>query len=306
MKIVLFGRGGQVGRELEQVLPSLGQLAAFGRDHADLERPDAIQALLRRESPDMVVNAAAYTAVDKAESEPERARQINADSVGVIATETARLGGWLVHYSTDYVFDGAKSDSYVETDPTGPLGVYGATKLAGEQLVAASGCRHLVFRTSWVYAAHGSNFVRTILRLGQEREELSIVDDQIGAPTSAARIAAVTVAAIRRLAGGEGELPASGIYHLAAAGTTSWHGLAKLSVAAAHAGGLPLRVDPDRIRPIPSSAWPQVARRPANSRLDTAKLQRTFDVILPPWQDDVREVVATLIHRATPHRATHA
>jgi dTDP-4-dehydrorhamnose reductase len=299
MKIVLFGRGGQVGRELEQVLPSLGRLAAFGRDHADLERPDTVQEVLRRELPDIVVNAAAYTAVDKAESEPERARQINADTVGIIADEVARLGGWLVHYSTDYVFDGAKSDSYVETDPTGPLGIYGATKLAGEQRVAASGCRHLIFRTSWVYAAHGSNFVRTILRLGQEREELAVVDDQIGAPTSAARIAAVTVAAIRRLTGGECELPASGIYHLAAAGATSWHGLATLVVAAAHAGGLPLRIDPDRIRPIPSSAWPQVARRPANSRLDTAKLQRTFDVTLPPWQDDVREVVAALTHRAT-------
>jgi dTDP-4-dehydrorhamnose reductase len=299
MKIVLFGRGGQVGRELEQVLPSLGQLAAFGRDQADLERPDAIQALLRRESPDLVVNAAAYTAVDKAESEPERARQINADTVGVIATETARLGGWLVHYSTDYVFDGGKSGSYVETDPTGPLGVYGATKLAGEQLIASSGCRHLVFRTSWVYAAHGSNFIRTILRLGQEREELSVVEDQIGAPTSAARITAVTVAAIGRLAGGEGDLPASGIYHLAASNATSWHGYAEYIVAAARAAGLPMRVASDRIRPIPSSAWPQAARRPANSRLDTAKLQRTFDVILPTWQDDVQQVVATLIHRST-------
>jgi len=299
MKIVLFGRGGQVGRELEQVLPSLGQLEAFGRDQADLERPDAIQALLRRESPDLVVNAAAYTAVDKAESEPERARQINADTVGVIATETARLGGWLVHYSTDYVFDGGKSGSYVETDPTGPLGVYGATKLAGEQLIASSGCRHLVFRTSWVYAAHGSNFIRTILRLGQEREELSVVEDQIGAPTSAARITAVTVAAIGRLAGGEGDLPASGIYHLAASNATSWHGYAEYIVAAARAAGLPMRVASDRIRPIPSSAWPQAARRPANSRLDTAKLQRTFDVILPPWQDDVQQVVATLIHRST-------
>jgi dTDP-4-dehydrorhamnose reductase len=300
MKIILFGRGGQVGRELEQVLPSLGHVVAFGREEADLERPDAVQTLLRRESPDIVVNAAAYTAVDKAESEPERARQINADTVGVIATEMARLGGWLVHYSTDYVFDGAKSDSYVETDPTGPLGVYGATKLAGEQLIAASGCQHLVFRTSWVYAAHGSNFIRTILRLSQDREELSVVDDQIGAPTSAARIATVTAAAIRRLAGGEGELPASGIYHLAAAGATSWHGLAKLTVAAARAGGLPLRVDPDRIRPIPSSAWPQAARRPANSRLDTARLRGTFDVTLSPWQDDVRQVVAALIPQATP------
>jgi dTDP-4-dehydrorhamnose reductase len=220
--------------------------------------------------------------------------------VGVIAAETARLGGWLVHYSTDYVFDGGKSGSYVETDPTGPLGVYGATKLAGEQLVAASGCEHLIFRTSWVYAAHGSNFIRTILRLGQDRDELSVVDDQVGAPTAAARIAAVTAAAIGRLQGGTGDRPASGIYHLAAAGATSWHGLAQHIAAAAHAAGLPLRVDPDRIRPIPSSAWPQTARRPANSRLDTTKLHRTFDVILPPWQDDVQELVTTLTHRA-PH-----
>ena len=299
MKIVLFGRGGQVGRELELQLPSLGHMVAFGRDEADLEHPDAIRSLLRRESPDIVVNAAAYTAVDKAESEPEHARQINADTVGVIATETAQLGGWLVHYSTDYVFDGAKSDSYVETDPTGPLGVYGATKLAGEQMVAASGCRHLIFRTSWVYAAHGSNFIRTILRLAQDREELSVVDDQIGAPTSAARIAAVTAAAIDRLAGGEQGLPASGIYHLAAAGATSWHGLAGFIVAAARTGGLPLRVDPDRVHAIPSSAWPQAARRPANSRLNTSRLRSTFDVSLPPWQDDVRQVVATLIRQAT-------
>ena len=300
MKIVLFGRSGQVGRELEPVLPSLGRSIACGRDEADLERPDTVRELLRREAPDVVINAAAFTAVDRAESEPERARQINADSVGVMAEEMARLGGWLVHYSTDYVFDGKKLGGYVETDPTGPLSVYGSTKLAGEQLVAASGCRHLIFRTSWVYAAHGSNFIRTILRLGQERDELSVVDDQVGAPTAAARIAAVTAAAIGRLAGGAGDRPASGIYHLAAAGATSWHGLALHIAAAARAAGLPLRVDPDRIRPIPSSAWPQAARRPANSRLDTTKLHRTFNVILPPWQDDVQEVVATLAHR-DPH-----
>ena len=294
MKIVLFGRGGQVGRELEQVLPPLGQVVAFGRDEADLERPDSIRALVRRESPDIVVNAAAYTAVDKAESEPERARLINADAVNAMAGEMARLGGWLVHYSTDYVFDGTKPDAYVETDPTGPLNVYGASKLAGEQCVAASGCRHLIFRTSWVYAAHGSNFIRTILRLAKEREELSVVADQIGAPTSAARIAAVTAAAIGRLTHAAGDLPASGLYHLAASGATSWHGYAEFVVATARAGGLPLRIGHDGIRPIPSSAWPQAARRPANSRLDTAKLRSTFAVTLPPWQDDVRQVVATL------------
>jgi len=299
MKIVLLGRSGQVGRELEQVLPALGQLVAFGREEADLERPDTVRDALRRELPDIVVNAAAYTAVDKAESEPERARQINADTVGIIADEVARRGGWLVHYSTDYVFDGTKSDSYIETDTTGPLGVYGRTKLAGEQLVAASGCRHLIFRTSWVYAAHGSNFIRTILRLGQEREELSIVDDQIGAPTSAARIAAVTAAAIGRLSAGKSEPPESGLYHLAATGATSWHGYAACIVATARAAGIPMSVSPDRIHPIPSSAWPQAARRPANSRLDTTKLRSTFDLTLPAWQDDVQQVIATLISRAT-------
>lgn len=299
MKIVLFGRSGQVGRELSQTLPALGELVAFGRDEADLERPEAIGALLRREAPDVLVNAAAYTAVDRAESEPERARLINADAVRVMADEMARIGGWLVHYSTDYVFDGSKSGSYEETDPTGPLSVYGATKLAGEEFVQASGCRHLIFRTSWVFAAHGANFVRTILRLGQEREELSVVDDQVGAPTSAARIAAVTGAAIGRLAEGVAEVPASGIYHLTASGATSWHGYAEFIVAAARAGGMPLRLEPARIRPIPSSAWPQAARRPANSRLETTRLREAFDVSLPPWQDDVRQAVTLLLPGAS-------
>ena len=298
MKIVLFGRSGQVGRELELVLPALGRSIACGRNEADLERPDTVRDLLRREAPDVVINAAAFTAVDRAEAEPERARQINADTVGVMAEEMARLGGWLVHYSTDYVFDGTKLGSYVETDPTGPLGVYGSTKLAGEQFIAASGCRHLIFRTSWVYAAHGANFVRTMLRLLQEREELAVVEDQVGAPTAATRIAAVTTAALRRLTGGEPDRTASGIYHLTAAGATSWHGLTEFIATTARAGGLPLRVAPDRIRPIPSSAWPQAARRPANSRLDTARLRSTFNVTLPPWQDDVRHVIAALLQRA--------
>jgi dTDP-4-dehydrorhamnose reductase len=297
MKIALFGRSGQVGRELEQVLPALGRLVTFDRSAADLERPNSLRDIIRRESPDVVINAAAYTAVDKAESEPNRATLINADAVGVMAEEVARLGGWLVHYSTDYVFDGAKPGSYVETDPTGPLSVYGVTKLAGEQFVAASGCRHLIFRTSWVYAAHGSNFLRTILRLVQERDELSVVDDQVGAPTSAARIAAVTAAALGRLGSGEHGLPASGIYHLAAGGATSWHGYAEFIAATARADGFPVRVAPDRIRPIPSSAWPQAARRPANSRLDTSKLQTTFDLKMTPWQNDVQQAVATLLSR---------
>jgi dTDP-4-dehydrorhamnose reductase len=295
MKIVLFGRSGQVGRELEQVLAPLCRLVACGRAEADLERPDSVRAIMRRESPDLVVNAAAYTAVDRAESEPGRAHQINAETVGVIADEVARLGGWLVHYSTDYVFDGTHPGRYVETDPTGPLNVYGATKLAGEQLIAASGCKHLIFRTSWVYAAHGANFISTMLRLLQDRDEVAVVADQIGAPTSAARIATVTTTAIQRLAAAEHEPPASGLYHLTASGETSWHGYAEFIAATARAGGFPLRVAAGGIRPIPSSARPQAAGRPANSRLATAKLQHTFETSLPAWQTDVQQVVATLL-----------
>ena len=295
MKIVLFGRNGQVGRELEQSLPPLGTLMAFDRSQADLALPDSVAEVIRREQPDIVVNAAAYTAVDKAESEPHLAQQINAEAVGIMAVEMARLGGWLVHYSTDYVFDGAKPGGYLETDATGPLSVYGATKLAGEALVAASGCQHLIFRTSWVYAAHGANFPLTILRLLRERQELAVVDDQIGTPTSAGLIAEVTAAAIGRLAGRDQPPPPSGIYHLTASGATSWHGYAEFIATIAQAAGLPLRVSPDAIRPIPSSAYPQSARRPKNSRLDTGLVQSTFGISLPPWRDNVRQVVAALL-----------
>lgn len=299
MRITLFGRGGQVGAELVPLLARLGTLAAFDRDAVDLERPDAIRAALRRERPDVVVNAAAYTAVDRAESEPERARLVNAEAAGVMADETARHGGWLVHYSTDYVFDGAKATGYVETDDAAPLSVYGATKLAGERLVAASGCRHLIFRTSWVYAAHGHNFLRTMLRLLQERDEVAVVDDQIGAPTAASRIAGVTADVIRGLAAAP---PASGVYHLAAAGTTSWHGFAECIATTARARGLALRTAADRILRQPSSARAQPARRPAHSLLDTTKLRRTFGTVLPPWQDDVAAVMAALLPtpQATP------
>jgi dTDP-4-dehydrorhamnose reductase len=298
MKIVLLGKSGQVGRELERALRPLGTVVACDRSQADLEQPDGVRAVLRREAADVVVNAAAYTAVDRAESEPDRARRINAEAVAVIAAEVAARGGWLVHYSTDYVFDGTKSGGYVEADATGPLNVYGSTKLEGERAIAASGCRHLIFRTSWVYAAHGSNFVRTILRLLQERPALSVVDDQIGAPTSAARIADVTAGIVRGLGGQEREPPVGGLYHLAPSGETSWHGFATFIAAAARAGGLPLRVAPDEIAAIPSSAYPQAARRPANSRLDATRLRDTFGIDLPPWQDDVRQVLATLLSNA--------
>ena len=235
MRITLFGKSGQVGRELEPLLSPLGTLAAFDRGDVDLERPASIRETLRRERPDVLVNAAAYTAVDRAEAEPERARLVNAEAVAVMAEEMADSGGWFVHYSTDYVFDGTKSGGSVETDPAAPLNVYGATKLAGERLVAESGCRHLIFRTSWVYAAHGHNFLRTMLRLLQERDEIAVVDDQVGAPTSASLIAGVTADIVRGLWGTPVGQPASGIYHLAAAGATSWHGYAEFIAAAARA-----------------------------------------------------------------------
>jgi dTDP-4-dehydrorhamnose reductase len=298
MRITLFGPGGQLGRELAPLLERCGRLTALDRGQVDLERPDAIREALRRERPDIVVNAAAYTAVDRAESEPDRARSVNAEAVAVMAEEVAAAGGWLLHYSTDYVFDGTKTGGYVENDPTGPLGVYGATKLAGERAVAASGCRHLIFRTSWVYAAHGHNFLRTMLKLMQERDELAVVDDQVGAPTSAACIAGVTADVIRQLGGQRQDRLESGLYHLSAAGCTSWHGYAEFIAATARAAGLELRVAADRIRRQPSSALLQAARRPANSLLDTSKLRRTFGTNLPRWQDDVTATVAALLSPA--------
>ena len=202
MKIVLVGKGGQVGRELLGPLAAVGDLAAFDRGTADLERPDEVAALLRRERPDVIVNAAAYTAVDKAESEPDRARLVNETAVATLAHAAAELGATLVHYSTDYVFDGTKPGRYLETDEPQPLSVYGATKLGGERAVAAAGCRHWIFRTTWVYAAHGHNFIRTMLRLGRDRDTLRVVDDQFGVPTSARLIAEVTAACLGRLAAG--------------------------------------------------------------------------------------------------------
>ena len=227
MQILLFGKGGQVGWELQRSLASLGELIALDLDSrqqcGDFTRLDDIAHTVRAIAPDVIVNAAAYTAVDKAESEPELVRTINALAPGILAREARKLGSWLIHYSTDYVFDGSGSKPWVETDPTGPLSVYGSTKLEGEEAIRASGCHHLIFRTSWVYAARGGNFARTMLRLAQERERLTVVDDQIGAPTGADLLADVTAHAIRT-ALQQPEL--SGLYHLVAGGETSWHGYA--------------------------------------------------------------------------------
>jgi dTDP-4-dehydrorhamnose reductase len=304
MNIVLFGGSGQVGVELRRTLAPLGRLVVLGRAEADLARPETVRAVLRGHPADVVVNAAAHTAVDRAETEPDLARRINAESVGVMAEEVAARGGWLVHYSTDYVFAGTKEGGYREEDPTGPLNVYGSTKLAGERLVAASGCRHVIFRTSWVHAPHGTNFIATMLRLLAERDELEVVADQVGAPTSARLIAAVTAVAIARLTDPSRPTPPGGIYHLAADGATSWHGYAEFIATVARAAGARVRVAADGIRPIPSSSRPQAARRPANSRLDTGRLRGTFEVRLPPWQDDVREVVTTLAAATAATRGT--
>lgn len=283
MKILLLGANGQVGWELQRSLEPLGELHAAGRSQADLEQPDSLRALVAQLQPDVIVNAAAHTAVDKAESEPDRAQAINAEAPGLLAQLAAQRGAWLVHYSTDYVFDGSGHRPWAEDDPTGPLSVYGRTKLAGEAAIRASGARHLIFRTSWVYASRGGNFARTMLRLAAERETLRVIDDQIGAPTGADLVADVTAHALRHAMAKD----ITGTFHLAAGGHTSWHGYAQFVIEAArrHRPDLPLKVQ--AVEAIPTSAYPTPAQRPLNSRLDTNRLQSTFGLHLPHWHTGV-------------------
>lgn len=292
MKILLLGKDGQLGWELQRALAPLGELVAAGRRGdgpvADLAQPESLAALVRAVQPALIVNAAAHTAVDRAESEPALAQALNADAPGVLAREAAVLGATLVHYSTDYVFDGSGHAPRDEDAPTAPLSVYGRTKLAGEQQVLASGCRHLILRTSWVYAARGGNFARTMLRLAAERDELRVIDDQVGAPTGAELIADVTAHAVRRL---QHEPALAGLYHLAAAGETSWHGYACHVIEWARARGHPVRVAPDAVRPIPTRDYPTPAARPLNSRLDTRRLRAAFGLHLPPWQSGVERML---------------
>ena len=297
MKILLLGKDGQVGWELQRALAPLGQLLALGPtgQHAlsgDLSQPESVAATVRAVAPDVVVNAAAYTAVDRAESEPEVARIVNAIAPGMLAAEVAALGAWMIHYSTDYVFDGSGTSPWTELDPVGPLNVYGRTKLEGEELIRASGCRHLILRTSWVYAARGNNFVRTMLRLAAERDSLSVIDDQIGAPTGAELLADVTA---HSLVVARTRPEISGTYHVAAGGETSWHGYACRVIAFARAAGRPVKIEADAIRPVATSAFPTPARRPQNSRLATAKLQRAFGLALPDWTSGVDRALAELL-----------
>ena len=292
MRLLLFGKGGQLGWELQRSLAPLGELTALDFDstdfHADFSHPAALADTVRALRPDVIVNAAAHTAVDKAESEPELAAALNAHAPRVLAAEAARLGAWLLHYSTDYVFDGSGSQPRDEDAATGPLSVYGRTKLEGEEHIRASGCRHLILRTSWVYAARGGNFARTMLKLAAEREALSVINDQIGAPTGADLLADITAHALRAVLR---QPRLEGTYHVAAAGETSWHGYARFVIDWARQHGLPVKVASDAIQAVPTSAYPTPARRPLNSRLATHKLRRTFELTLPDWQAGVERML---------------
>ncbi|MBN8748131.1 dTDP-4-dehydrorhamnose reductase [Xylophilus ampelinus] len=292
MKVLLFGKGGQVGWELQRSLAPLGDIVALDFDsaefHADFSRPDALADTVLAVRPDVIVNAAAHTAVDKAESEPDLARALNATSPGVVAEAARQVGALMVHYSTDYVFDGSGERPWREDDATGPLSVYGRTKLEGEQLVADAGPRHLIFRTSWVYAARGGNFAKTMLRLAKERDRLTVIDDQFGAPTGAELLADVSAHAIRDTLRDPAK---AGLYHLVADGVTTWHGYASFVLQQALAAGVELRAGLEALDAVPTSAFSTPARRPGNSRLDTVKLRTTFGLRLPPWQEGVARML---------------
>jgi dTDP-4-dehydrorhamnose reductase len=297
MKILLLGKEGQVGWELQRSLAPLGELIACGRAEADLADLAALRQLVRQVQPTVIVNAAAYTAVDKAESEPQAAQVINAEAVGVLAEEAQRLEAWLVHYSTDYVFDGQQAAPYGEDDAPHPLSAYGRTKLAGEELIREAQVKHLIVRTSWVYAARGANFAKTMLRLAQERDTLRVIADQHGAPTSAELIADVTALMLHRLHGQADASALSGTYHLTASGSTSWHGYAQYVLELAHAQGMALKAGPAAVQPIPTTAYPLPAVRPQNSQLNTTKLSHTFGLQLPDWRHHVRRLLAQLAPR---------
>ena len=298
MKILLLGPDGQVGWELRRALAPLGALHCLRRASTDgslcgdLSQPEALARTVRTLQPDIVVNAAAYTAVDKAESEQALAYVINAESPGRLAEEMASLGGWLVHFSTDYVFDGSGDSPRDESADTAPLNVYGKSKLDGERRIAAAGANHLILRTSWVHAARGGNFARTMLRLAAERDSLNVIDDQVGAPTGADLLADITAHAMRQAIT---DAAVSGTYHAAAAGAVSWYGYARHVLDWARQRGVPLKTGSEAVSPISTRQYPTPAARPLNSRLDTQKLQRTFGLTLPPWQTGVERMLAEVL-----------
>jgi dTDP-4-dehydrorhamnose reductase len=292
MKILLLGKNGQVGWELQRSLAPLGELVAPGRNDpglcGDLSNLEGLARTVQTVRPDVIVNAAAHTAVDRAESEPELAHTLNALAPGVLAQQAAKLGAWLVHYSTDYVFDGSGSRPWAETDTPAPLSVYGRTKLEGERLIQAACPQHLIFRTSWVYAARGGNFAKTMLRLVQERERLTVINDQFGAPTGAELIADITAHALRQCLRQPQD---AGLYHLAAGGETSWHGYANQVLAHARLIDSAIKIKAIEVAPVATSAFPTAARRPLNSRLDCQKLQTAFGLALPNWAHGVERMM---------------
>jgi len=305
MKILLTGGSGQVGWHLRRSLAAALSAESRGAIElvvlparnepggTDLAQPDALRNAIHAVQPQLIVNAAAYTAVDRAETEPDAAFAVNATACDVIGNEAEQLGAWVVHYSSDYVYDGSGSRPWTEADTPAPAGVYGASKLAGDNALALQCRRHVVLRTSWVFGAHGGNFLKTILRAAAQRDSLQVVDDQWGAPTPAALIAEVTARVIARLQVPDAD-ELAGIYHLAPQGVTNWHAYARFAVAEAAARGMPLQTTPERVLPIASADYAAKAPRPANSRLDTRKLRDTFGVTLPPWEDGVRGVIAEL------------
>ena len=298
MKILLLGRGGQVGWELQRALSVLGEVVALDFDAT--HNPDGLcgdftdlaglERSVLQVRPDVIVNAAAHTAVDKAENEPELARTINSLAPATLAQAATKIGAWLVHYSTDYVFDGSGTAPWKETDATGPLSVYGQTKLEGEQAVASTP-KHLILRTSWVYATRGGNFAKTMLRLAGEREALTVINDQFGAPTSAELLADVTAHALRQL---QNQPELAGLYHCIASGETTWHGYAQFVLEHAAALGMPLKATADKVAPTATSSYPTPAKRPLNSRLDTGKLQAAFGLTLPHWQVGVARMLTEI------------
>ena len=298
MKILLFGKNGQVGWELQRSLSSVGELVALDTDDqmpcGDFTRLEDIIQTIHSVSPDIIVNAAAYTAVDKAESESALAHTINTQAPKILAQESLKIGAWLVHYSTDYVFDGNGTKPWKETDPTTPINIYGSTKLEGEKAVINSGCKHLIFRTSWVYSARGENFIKTMIHLAQSRDYLSVIDDQIGAPTGAELLADVTTHSIYTALK---QPHVSGLYHLAAKGETSWYGYANFVLDKARQSGIKLQVQAENIQPVTTDAFPQTARRPRNSRLNTRKIEHTFDLTLPLWQTGVTRMLTEIFEK---------
>jgi dTDP-4-dehydrorhamnose reductase len=298
MKLLLLGKNGQVGWELQRSLSPLGELLALDRHSTaycgDLSKPEQLAQTVLAYEPDVIVNAAAHTAVDKAESELALARCLNTDAPAALANAAAQVGAWLVHYSTDYVFDGSGSHARQEGEVTGPLSVYGQTKLDGEQAIAASGCKYLIFRTSWVYAARGGNFAKTMLRLAQERDKLTVINDQHGAPTGADLIADVTAHALRQVQAAQ-NAALSGVYHLVASGEISWHGYASHVIEEAKRISPALGWKVAEVAPVPTSAFPTPATRPLNSRLSTAKLQQAFGLVLPPWEQGVGRMLAEIL-----------